>query len=60
MKTATSKDGTTIAYDQTGNGAPLVLVDGALNSRAFGLNGPLAATLADRFTVGHLRPARPG
>jgi len=51
MKTATSKDGTTIAYDQTGNGPPLVLVDGALNSRAFGLNGPLAAILADRFTV---------
>jgi len=51
MKTATSKDGTTIAYDQTGSGPPLVLVDGALNSRAFGLDGPLAALLADRFTV---------
>ena len=51
MKTVTSKDGTTIAYDQTGHGPPLVLVDGALNSRAFGLNGPLAALLADRFTV---------
>src|SRR5499427_4251263 len=51
MKTVTSKDGTTIACDQTGNGPPLVLVDGALNSRAFGLNGPLAAILADRFTV---------
>ena len=51
MKTVTSKDGTAIAYDQAGNGPPLVLVDGALNSRAFGLNGPLAKTLADRFTV---------
>src|SRR5215831_19091595 len=51
MKTVTSKDGTTIAYDQTGNGPALVLVDGALNSRAFGLNGPLAAILAGRFTV---------
>jgi pimeloyl-ACP methyl ester carboxylesterase len=51
MKTVTSKDGTTIAYDQTGHGPPLVLVDGALNSRTFGLNGPLAAILADRFTV---------
>ena len=51
MKTVTSKDGTTIAYDQTGDGPPLVLVDGALNSRGFGLNGPLAAVLADRFTV---------
>lgn len=56
MKTVTSKDGTIIAYDQTGNGPPLVLVDGALNSRAFGLNGPLAALLADRV---HLRLARP-
>src|SRR5262245_5667592 len=51
MKTVTSKDGTTIVYDQTGNGPPLVLIDGALSSRAFGLNGPLAAILADRFTV---------
>jgi len=51
MKTVRSKDGTTIAYDQAGHGPPLVLVDGALNSRAFGLNGPLAAVLADRFTV---------
>jgi pimeloyl-ACP methyl ester carboxylesterase len=51
MKTVTSKDGTTIAYDQTGNGPPLVLVDGALSSRAFGINGPLAALLAGRFTV---------
>ncbi|HEX9041669.1 MAG TPA: alpha/beta hydrolase [Trebonia sp.] len=51
MKTVTSKDGTAIAYDQTGTGPPLVLVDGALNSRAFGLNGPLVPLLADRFTV---------
>jgi pimeloyl-ACP methyl ester carboxylesterase len=51
MKTVTSKDGTTIVYEQTGTGPPLVLVDGALNSRAFGLNGPVAAILADRFTV---------
>ena len=57
MKTVTSKDGTTIAYDQTGNGPPLVLVDGALNSRVFGLNGPLAAILADRFTVVTLQNA---
>src|SRR5262249_53494413 len=51
MKTVTSKDGTTIAYDQTGTGPPLVLVDGALNSRVFGLNGPLAAIRAARSTV---------
>ena len=51
MKTVTSTDGTTIAYDQAGTGPLLVLVDGALNSRSFGLNGPLAPILADRFTV---------
>jgi len=51
MQTVTSKDGTAIAYDQAGHGPPLVLVDGALNSRAFGLNGPLAKILASRFTV---------
>ena len=51
MKTVTSSDGTAIAYDQTGNGPPIVLVDGALNTRAFGLNGPLVPILADRFTV---------
>jgi pimeloyl-ACP methyl ester carboxylesterase len=51
MKTVTSQDGTSIAYDQTGTGPSLVLVDGALNSRAFGLNGPLAKVLAGRFTV---------
>jgi len=51
MQTVMSKDGTAIAYDQAGHGPPLVLVDGALNSRAFGLNGPLAKILASRFTV---------
>ncbi len=42
MERVRSKDGTTIAYDRAGDGPPVVLVDGALNSRAFGLNGPLA------------------
>ena len=51
MKTVTSKDGTIIAYDRAGDGPPLVLVDGALNSRAFGLNSPLVPILAGRFTV---------
>src|SRR5262249_16623751 len=51
MKTVTSEDGTTIAYDQTGTGPPLGLVDGAPNRQRFALNGPLAAILADRFTV---------
>jgi pimeloyl-ACP methyl ester carboxylesterase len=51
MKTVTSKDGTLIAYDQSGSGAPLILVDGALCSRAFGPMPELAKLLAPHFTV---------
>ena len=51
MNTVVSKDGTTIAYDRRGNGPALVLVDGALCSRAQGPMPDLAETLADRFTV---------
>jgi len=49
VKTTTSKDGTTIAFDQTGDGPPVVLVMGAFNDRRTG--APLAAHLATRFTV---------
>ncbi|MFF0264732.1 alpha/beta fold hydrolase [Kribbella sp. NPDC004536] len=51
MHTVVSKDGTTIAYDRRGNGPALVLVDGALCSRAQGPMPELAEALADRFTV---------
>jgi pimeloyl-ACP methyl ester carboxylesterase len=51
MKTATSKDGTRIAYDELGEGPPVVLVGGAFNTRSFGPNGGLAELLAERFTV---------
>jgi pimeloyl-ACP methyl ester carboxylesterase len=51
MKKVVSKDGTSIAYDQIGNGFPLILVDGALCSRAFGPMPKLAKLLADNFTV---------
>jgi pimeloyl-ACP methyl ester carboxylesterase len=51
MQTATSHDGTTIAYDRVGSGPPLILVDGALCSRASGPSGPLAAALAHSFSV---------
>ncbi|MFF0343331.1 alpha/beta fold hydrolase [Kribbella sp. NPDC004875] len=51
MHTVESKDGTTIAYDRRGTGPALVLVDGALCSRAQGPMPDLAETLADRFTV---------
>jgi pimeloyl-ACP methyl ester carboxylesterase len=51
MNTVTSKDGTTIAYEKIGEGPALILVDGALSYRAFGPSRPLAALLAEDFTV---------
>ncbi|MDB4904665.1 MAG: alpha/beta hydrolase [Mucilaginibacter sp.] len=51
MKKAISKDGTSIAYDQLGSGFPVILVDGALCSRAFGPLPKLAQLLAPHFTV---------
>lgn len=49
--TVTSRDGTKIAYETTGSGPPLILVDGALCHRDFGPSRPLAEQLADEFTV---------
>jgi pimeloyl-ACP methyl ester carboxylesterase len=46
-----SADGTEIAYEVTGTGPALVLVDGALNQRAMGPSRGIAKQLADRFTV---------
>jgi len=51
MMTVTSKDGTTIAYQRRGSGPALIVVDGALCSRAFGPSADLAAALAGSFTV---------
>jgi pimeloyl-ACP methyl ester carboxylesterase len=51
MKTVRSKDGTSIAFDQAGQGPPLILVDGALCYRASGPMAPLAKLLAPTFTV---------
>lgn len=51
MDRVISKDGTSIAYEQIGEGPALVLVDGALCHRASGPNKPLANRLASRFTV---------
>jgi pimeloyl-ACP methyl ester carboxylesterase len=51
VNTVVSRDGTTIGYDRVGTGPPLILVDGALCYRASGPNGPLAALLAEHFTV---------
>src|SRR2546428_9648339 len=47
----TSKDGTAIAYEKSGTGPALILIDGALCSRAFGPMPKLAPMLAERFTV---------
>ncbi|HEU4948911.1 MAG TPA: alpha/beta fold hydrolase [Kribbella sp.] len=51
MPVVTSADGTAIAYEQTGSGPALVLVDGAMCYRAAGPMRPLAALLQDNFTV---------
>lgn len=51
MGRITSSDGTAIAYERLGAGPPLVLVDGALCSRAFGPMPKLAPLLGGQFTV---------
>ena len=54
MKTVTSKDGTTIAFDQSGQGPVVILVDGALQYRAFDQGmAPLMDLLSQHFTVIH-------
>ena len=49
MDTVTSPDGTTIAFDRLGGGPPVALVCGGSVDRLS--NAPLAALLAERFTV---------
>src|SRR5260370_837440 len=49
MKTALSADGTKIAFDQTGDGPPLILVVGAFNEGTSG--APLAQALESELTV---------
>src|SRR5215831_6847519 len=52
METVTSRDGTTIAFDRSGDGPPVILVGGATQYRAFDPStAGLAALLAGRFTV---------
>ncbi|MFL5352100.1 alpha/beta fold hydrolase [Archangium sp.] len=51
MDKVISKDGTPIAYEKTGSGPALILVDGALCSRAFGPMPKLSPLLARHFTV---------
>lgn len=49
MNTVTSKDGTTISYEQSGTGPAVILVCGGSVDRSS--NAELAALLAERFTV---------
>jgi pimeloyl-ACP methyl ester carboxylesterase len=51
MNTLKSKDGTTIALDQQGDGPALILVDGAMSTRSSGSKPVLAKLLAQHFTV---------
>lgn len=54
MKTVTSKDGTIIAYDRSGKGPTIILVDGALQYRALDQGmAELADLLAKNFMVIH-------
>ncbi len=51
METIRSKDGTTIAFDRTGTGPPVVLVGGAFSWRAWKGFVELAELLSHRYTV---------
>lgn len=53
MDTVTSHDGAIIAYDRSGDGPAIILVDGAFCSRAFGPMPKLSPLLAGAFTVIH-------
>src|SRR5688572_14320367 len=50
-RTVRSADGTTIAYETTGTGPPLILVDAALGSRDTSAMRGVADLLAEDFTV---------
>ncbi|HEY7414534.1 MAG TPA: alpha/beta hydrolase [Ktedonobacteraceae bacterium] len=51
MRTVTSQDGTSIAFDQSGQGPALILVAGALCTRLSWSGSELAKFLAPHFTV---------
>src|SRR5688500_14306039 len=51
MPKAISKDGTPIAFDRSGQGPALILVDGALCYRSFGPMPKLVPHLTPHFTV---------
>ena len=49
MRHVRSTDGTSIAYEKTGQGPPLIIIGGSLGDHRFYL--PLAGELAKHFTV---------
>ncbi|MEU7474276.1 alpha/beta fold hydrolase [Streptomyces sp. NPDC044984] len=49
VETVVSADGTTIAYEKSGSGPPVVIIGGGLNDKA--MFTPLAQSLSRRFTV---------
>jgi pimeloyl-ACP methyl ester carboxylesterase len=51
MQTVTSKDGSTIAYDRSGDGPVVILVGGALSYRRFSKMQEISAALAEHCTV---------
>jgi len=51
MTTVSSADGTPIPYEVTGDGPPLIIVDGAMCYRDSGPSRPLAQELKSDFTV---------
>jgi hypothetical protein len=57
IDTITSRDGTTIGFERSGDGPPLIFVRPTLADRSAG--APLMAQLGSHFTTINLRPARP-
>lgn len=51
MERVFSKDGTFIAFERTGSGPAVILIDGALCHRKFGPSKSIAALLSRHFTV---------
>lgn len=51
MHAVTSKDGSTIAYDRSGDGPVVILVGGALSYRKFSKMEEIAAALSEHCTV---------
>src|SRR5262245_18063302 len=51
MRTVTSKDGTTIAFDQAGRGPAVLLVNGALGTRSHAAPDSMATILSKHFTT---------